>query len=131
MPAPVLHLPAHDVGKAETGQSEGMTRKAALVNVSDKLCSSIMLAEPHSSSAIHTHGELDTIIYAVKGIGKVKFADGSKEVTLKPGDFALIPAHAEHQEINEGDEELEWVIVRSGRTPIVNNLDGWSSETRK
>ena len=122
---PVLHLPSSEVGSASTGQSDGMTRKSGLVKVSDKLCSSVMLADPHSKSAVHTHGEQDTIIYALRGVGKVKFADGREEVTLRPGDFALVPAHAEHQEINDGDDELEWIIVRSGSEPIVENLDKW------
>lgn len=122
---PVLHLPASEVGAASTGQSEGMTRKSGFVNASSKLCSSVMLAAPRSSSAVHTHGGQDTIIYALRGVGKVKFADGDKEVMLKPGDFALVPAHAEHQEVNDGDDELEWIIVRSGPEPIVENLDDW------
>ena len=50
---------------------------------------------------------------------------GKKRQVLEMGDFALIPAHAEHQEVNEGDEEVEWIITRSGRVPVVENLDGW------
>lgn len=50
---------------------------------------------------------------------------GKKRVNLKPGDFALIPAFAEHQEANDGDEEVTWIIIRSGRNPVVENLDGW------
>lgn len=46
---------------------------------------------------------------------------------LSPGDWALIPAGVEHQEINEGEEEVVWVIVRSpGGVPEVVNLEGWS-----
>lgn len=32
---------------------------------------------------------------------------------------------AEHQEVNDGDEEVKWIITRGGRSPIVHNLDGW------
>ena len=32
---------------------------------------------------------------------------------------------AEHQEVNDGDEEVKWIITRGGRTPIVHNLDDW------
>jgi uncharacterized RmlC-like cupin family protein len=44
---------------------------------------------------------------------------------LAPGDFALIPAWTEHQEVNDGDEEVTWIITRSGGTPVVVNLEGW------
>lgn len=50
---------------------------------------------------------------------------GRKKQVLEKGDFALIPAFAEHQEVNNGDEEVEWIITRSGRVPIVENLEGW------
>jgi hypothetical protein len=33
--------------------------------------------------------------------------------------------YAEHQEVNEGDEEVEWIITRSGGKPVVVNLEGW------
>lgn len=50
---------------------------------------------------------------------------GKKKHVLEKGDFALIPAHAVHQEINDGDEEVEWIITRSGRVPVIENLEGW------
>lgn len=56
---------------------------------------------------------------------------GKTRQDLAPGDFALIPAFAEHQEINDGDEEVFWVIVRSGRVPIVKNLSGWGQDGAK
>ncbi|KAF2632629.1 hypothetical protein BU25DRAFT_405953 [Macroventuria anomochaeta] len=84
-----------------------------------------MFAKPHSASAIHHHGEEDTIVYAVSGRGAIVSDNGKKRQELVPGDFALIPAYAEHQEVNDGDEEVKWIITRGGRSPIVHNLDGW------
>lgn len=84
-----------------------------------------MLAKPHSSSAVHHHGDQDTIVYAVRGHGTVISEGGKKRQDLGPGDFALIPAYAEHQEVNDGDEEVTWVITRSGRRPVIENLEGW------
>ncbi len=86
-----------------------------------------MIAKPHSSSAIHHHGDQDTIVYAVCGRGVVVSEGGKRRQILEAGDFALIPAHTEHQEENDGDEEVTWVITRSGRTPVVLNLTGWGS----
>jgi uncharacterized RmlC-like cupin family protein len=76
----------------------------------------------------------DTIVYAAKGHGAiVSGSDGSKRQELGPGDFALIPAYAEHQEVNDSDEDIVWIITRGGRNPIVHNLEGWgqSSDSSK
>ena len=43
------------------------------------------------------------------------------------GDFALIPAGTEHQEVNDGDDEITWIITKSGRMPEVKNLEAWGS----
>jgi quercetin dioxygenase-like cupin family protein len=52
---------------------------------------------------------------------------GKTKQELHPGDFAFIPAYTEHKEVNDGDEEAFLVIVRSGKSPITQNLSGWSS----
>lgn len=91
-----------------------------------------MRAQPHSSSAIHHHGNQDTIVYAVSGHGSIE-SDGGKQVdNLEPGDWALIPKGREHKEVNNGDEEAVWVICRApGGTPEVVNLTGWGGEEVK
>ena len=124
MAAPVEVTKASEV-HTHTGQTEGMIRQGAIIDKSDKICASVMIAKPHSSSAIQHHGEQDTVVYCVRGRGAVVSEGGKKRQVLEKGDFALIPAHAEHQEVNEGDEEVEWIITRSGRVPVVENLDGW------
>ncbi|RII24019.1 hypothetical protein CUC08_Gglean012851 [Alternaria sp. MG1] len=92
-------------------QTDGMIRMPAIVNMSDQLCGT------------------DTIVYAAKGHGAiVSGSNGNKRQELAPGDFALIPAYAEHQEINESDEDVVWIITRGGRNPIVQNLAGWSKD---
>lgn len=58
-------------------------------------------------------------------------SEGLTRTDLAPGDFALIPAYCEHQEVNEGDEEVEWIITRSGKTPLAINLEGWGGEESK
>jgi uncharacterized RmlC-like cupin family protein len=113
------------------GQTEGMIRQNAIVDKCDGICASSMLARAHSASAVHHHGAQDTIVYAVRGRGTVVSEGGSKTVVLEPGDFALIPAFMEHQEVNDGDEEVLWTIVRSGRVPEVVNLTGWGGEPVK
>jgi len=113
-----------------TGQTEGMIRKGAIVNKSDKLCASVMIAYPHTASAVHHHGEQDTIVYAASGRGAVISDNGKTRQELAPGDFALIPAWTEHQEVNDGEEEVTWIITRSGGEPVVVNLEGWGGNTK-
>jgi uncharacterized RmlC-like cupin family protein len=84
-----------------------------------------MIAKPHSGSAVHHHGEQDTVVFAFSGHGTIVSEGGKKKQQLEPGDYALIPAYAEHQEVNEGDEEVVWCIVRSGKEPKVVNLEGY------
>jgi uncharacterized RmlC-like cupin family protein len=46
-------------------------------------------------------------VYAAKGCGAiVSGSNGNKSQELAPGDFALTPAYAEHQEVNESDEVI-------------------------
>jgi len=77
----------------------------------------------------------DAIIYAVSGKGVLLSSpkDDEDEDNEEPerhaiekGDFAFIPAWTEHQVVNESDEEdLHWVITRSGPQPVEVNLKGW------
>ncbi len=90
-----------------------------------------MIAHPHTSSAVHHHGEQDTIVYAASGHGAVVSDNGKTRQELAPGDFTLIPAWTEHQEVNDGKEEVIWIITRSGSEPVVVNLEGWGGSTKK
>lgn len=107
------------------GQTEGMIRQNALVGLTDGICASRMIAKPHTASAIHHHDDEDTVVFAFSGHGAVVSNGGKSRQELAPGDFALIPAYAEHQEVNDGDEDVVWCIVRSGREPKVVNVEGW------
>ncbi|KAF2212290.1 hypothetical protein CERZMDRAFT_41186 [Cercospora zeae-maydis SCOH1-5] len=124
---PVLVTPSSTLQTSGT-QTDGMIRQNALVNVASDICASRMIAKPHSASAVHHHGSENTIVFAFSGHGTIVSEGGKKKQHLAPGDYALIPAWAEHQEVNESDEDVVWAIVRSGSEPIVVNLEGgWGS----
>ncbi|KAI1751592.1 RmlC-like cupin domain-containing protein [Xylaria castorea] len=127
-PTQPVHLTKGSSLKPSGGQTEGMIRSNAIVDKCDGICASSMLAKPHTASAVHHHGAQDTVVYAVSGRGAVVSEGGDKRVELEPGDYALIPAFVEHQEVNDGDEDVVWTIVRSGRAPDVVNLTGWGGE---
>lgn len=107
------------------GQTEGMIRQNALANLTDGICASRMIAKPRTESAIHHHEDQDTVVFAFSGYGTIVSDGGRKKEKLAPGDYALIPAYAEHQEVNESNEDVVWCIVRSGREPKVKNIEGW------
>ncbi|KAF2501849.1 hypothetical protein BU16DRAFT_450022 [Lophium mytilinum] len=126
MPGEVQVKKASEINAPTGAQTEGMIRMNAITDMSDQICGTVMIAKPHTASAIHHHGEEDTIVYAAKGHGTiVSGPNGSKRQDLGPGDFALIPAYAQHQEVNDSGEDIVWIITRGGRNPIVENLDGW------
>ena len=86
-----------------------------------------MLAKPHTASAVHHHGEQATVVYAASGRGVNVSEGGAKREEFGPGDFASISAYAEHQETNDGDEDVVWIITRSSRNLFVKNLEGWGT----
>ncbi|KAI1319253.1 RmlC-like cupin domain-containing protein [Xylariaceae sp. FL0255] len=128
-PSQPVHVTKGTSLQESGGQTQGMIRSNSIVDKCDGICATSMLAKPHSASAVHHHGPQDTIVYAAKGKGSIVSEGGKKKVHLDPGDYALIPAYMEHQEVNDGDEEVLWTIVRSGRIPEVINLTGWGGET--
>lgn len=79
---------------------------------------------------------LETIIYAASGKGVLVTNTGNGEENLKrhelsSGDFAFIPPWTEHQEINETDEDVVWILIRSGPEPVVVYLTGWDGDQAK
>ena len=59
-----------------TPQSSGILRLAAInsdLSSSSQICAGIMIAQPHSASSVHHHGEQETIIYVLAGNGQVRW----------------------------------------------------------
>jgi uncharacterized RmlC-like cupin family protein len=110
-----------------TPQTTGMRRLAAISQStvgSEALWAGVMLAEPNTASSVHHHGPLETVVYVVAGVSKVRWGDRLEhEADLEPGDFVLIPPYVPHQEVNPSpDKATQWVVVRSGPEPVVVNL---------
>jgi uncharacterized RmlC-like cupin family protein len=75
---PVQITRAAEVHETNTGQTTGMIRQTAIVDKSPHICGTLMRAQPRSASAIHHHGEQDTIVYAVSGHGAIVSEGGEK-----------------------------------------------------
>jgi len=110
-----------------TPQTPGMNRAAAITTATAgarKLWAGTVTIEPDAKTGAHHHGELESIIYVVKGRARMRWGE-QLEFTAEagPGDFIFVPPFVPHQEINAAGEPLECVLVRSGQDPVVVNLD--------
>jgi len=111
-----------------TPQTPGMNRAAAINYAkagATKLWAGTVSIHPNAKTGAHHHGELESVIYVVRGRARMRWGD-HLEYTAEagPGDFIYVPPFVPHQEINAlPDESLECVLVRSGQEPIVVNLD--------
>ncbi|TKX18435.1 cupin domain-containing protein 8 [Elsinoe australis] len=122
----LVYVPSPDRTAASGGQTSGMTRTNAISGQAS-INASMMTAAPRTKSGVHHHGEQDTIIYALTPGGSVLTEGGKKRVDLGQGDFCLIPKGVEHQEVNDSDQEVVWVITRSGDSANVVNVDNWQN----
>jgi uncharacterized RmlC-like cupin family protein len=113
---------------SNTPQTPGMSRAAAITRArtgAEKLWAGTVTIEPNAKTGAHHHGDLESIIYVVRGRARMRWGDALEYVAeAGPGDFIYVPPFVPHQEINAiADEPLECVLVRSGQEPIVVNLD--------
>src|SRR5205085_3706304 len=113
---------------SDTPQTPGMTRAAAITHATagaNRLWAGTVVVQPNVKTAAHHHGQLETVLYIVKGRARFRWGERLEFVDeAGPGDFIYVPPFVPHQEINaRPDEPVEVVVVRSGQDPIVVNLD--------
>ena len=113
---------------SNTPQTPGMTRAAAIDFAragANKLWAGTVSIHPNAKTGAHHHGELESVIYIVKGRARMRWGDRLEFIAeAGPGDFIFVPPWVPHQEINARvDEPLECIVVRSGQEPVVVNLD--------
>jgi uncharacterized RmlC-like cupin family protein len=111
-----------------TPQTPGMTRAEAISYArvgAQKLWAGTVVVHPNAKTGPHHHGELETVIYIVRGRARFRWGERLEFVDeAGPGDFVFVPPFAPHQELNaRADQPVEAVIVRSGQEPVVVNLD--------
>lgn len=112
---------------ATTAQTPGMQRRAALTEQTGatQLWAGTVDILPNARTAAHHHGAVDSVIYVVRGIARMRWGAQLEFVAeAAAGDFIHVPPYVPHQEINASPEvELNCVLVRSGQQNIVVNLD--------
>jgi uncharacterized RmlC-like cupin family protein len=111
-----------------------MSRAAAINYASagaQKLWAGTVAVHPDAKTGAHHHGDLETVIYVVRGRARMRWGAALEFVAeAGPGDFIFVPPFVPHQEINASpDKELECVVVRSAQDPVVVNLDIAAAES--
>src|ERR1700758_3919003 len=89
---------------SNTPQTPGMTRAAAITHASagaTKLWAGTVVVAPEAHTAGHHHGELETVLYIIKGHATMRWGDHLEfSEEAGPGDFIYIPPFVPHQELN-------------------------------
>jgi uncharacterized RmlC-like cupin family protein len=111
-----------------TAQTLGMHRRAAVTTPrtgATKLWAGTVTIDAKAKTGAHHHGDLETVIYVVTGVARMRWGDHLEFVAeAEPGAFIYVPPFVPHQEINASDDlQLHCVIARSGQTGLVVNLD--------
>jgi uncharacterized RmlC-like cupin family protein len=113
---------------SNTVQTPGMSRAAAIDFArvgARKLWAGTVRIEADAKTGAHHHGELESVIYVVRGRARMRWGERLEFVAeAGPGDFIYVPPFVPHQEINASvDEVLECVLVRSDSEAVVVNLE--------
>jgi uncharacterized RmlC-like cupin family protein len=119
---------------ANIPQTPGLHRVAAVTTQSagaTKIWAGTFTVEAQAKTGAHHHGDLQTIIYVLNGVARLRWGERLEfEAEAVAGDFLYVPPFVPHQEINPSDAlQLQCVVVRSGQTGIVCNLDIAGVET--
>jgi len=101
-----------------TAQTPGMFRQAAINHArvgAQKIWAGTVAIQPNAKTGVHHHGELESVIYVVRGRARMRWGERLEYVAeAGPGDFIYVPPFVPHQEINASPHEpLECVLVRS------------------
>lgn len=109
-----------------TAQTPGMLRAAAInaARGSRKIWAGTVIIHPNAKTGAHHHGALESVIYVVRGIARMRWGERLEFVAeADAGDFIFVPPYVPHQEINRSsDTPLECVLVRSDNESVVVNL---------
>ena len=111
-----------------TAQTPGMTRAAAINFArvgAQKIWAGTVHIHPDAKTGAHHHGELESVIYVVRGRARMRWGERLEYVAeAGPGDFIFVPPFVPHQEINASTSEtLECVLVRSDNEAVAVNLE--------
>lgn len=121
--ADITVVTAGERNVSEADATTGMVREQAVAN--EGAWAGLVRTAPNRPSGWHHHGDYDTYIYVQSGELRLEFGPGGEKVVeAAPGDFAHVPKHVIHREVNPADEEGAIILVRVGTGPPVVNVEG-------
>jgi uncharacterized RmlC-like cupin family protein len=107
----------------QTGQTAGMIREEAVHT--EGLWAGVVRTEAGRYSSWHHHGAYESVIYVISGQVQLECGlEGATKFHARPGDCIYLPPLEVHREGNDGVEESEIVVVRSGTGELVVNVAG-------
>src|SRR5690242_8325453 len=93
---------------SNTAQTLGMQRRAAGTTErtgATKLWAGTVTIDPKAKTGPHHHGDLESVIYVVNGIARLRWGDELEYVAeAGRGDFIYVPPFVPHQEINASED---------------------------
>ena len=112
---------------SNTAQTPGMHRQAAINEArvgAQKIWAGTVAIEPDAKTGVHHHGELESVIYVLRGKARLRWGERLQYVAeAEPGDFIFVPPYCPHQEINaDPSSVLECVLMRSDNEAVVVNI---------
>src|ERR1700733_12467118 len=118
---------------SNTAQTLGMHRRAAVTTErtgGTKLWAGTVSIDAKARTGPHHHGDLESVIYVVNGIARLRWGDRLEFVAeAEGGDFIYAPPIVPHQDINASEDlQVHCVLARSGQTGLVYNLDSEPAE---
>jgi uncharacterized RmlC-like cupin family protein len=111
-----------------TAQTPGLRRfeaiSARLVG-SEHIWMGLSVLPPGGRTAWHHHGDSETALYILSGVGRWWIGDDATDVReAHPGDFVFVPPNVPHWEENgSADEPVQMIVARSTQEAVVVNLD--------
>ena len=106
-----------------------MHRRAAVTTKrtgATKLWAGTVTIEANAKTGAHHHGDLESVIYVVSGVARLRWGDRLEFVAeAEPGDFIYVPPYVPHRRRSTRARmfELHCVLARSGQQGLVVNLD--------
>src|SRR5580704_4527911 len=92
---------------SNTPQTPGMLRAAAVnaARGSQKIWAGTVIIHPNAKTGAHHHGALESVIYVVRGIARMRWGERLEFVAeADAGDFIFVPPYVPHQEINRSSD---------------------------
>ncbi|MGH7721768.1 MAG: cupin domain-containing protein [Candidatus Dormibacteria bacterium] len=111
-----------------TPQTPGLRRleaiSARLVG-SESLWMGLSVLPPGGRTAWHHHGDSETALYILSGVGRWWVGDDPDDVReARAGDFVFVPPGVPHWEENgSADIAVEMIVARSTQEAVVVNLE--------